>query len=113
MKYLLSILIIVVLASQATVWHSLATIRDTIQQTNAIILVACGSDERIIAAASDCEQSRFMSTRPSTTLADLLRPPLVANPFSTMRASLRRTSSEEVEDGVEYGGAKWACGAAR
>src|SRR5262249_50618610 len=28
--------------------------------------------------------------RPSTTLADLLRPPLVANPFSTMRASLRR-----------------------
>jgi hypothetical protein len=32
----------------------------------------------------------FMSTRPSTTLADLLRPPLLANPFSTMRASLRR-----------------------
>src|SRR5262249_33524386 len=32
----------------------------------------------------------FMSTRPSTTLADLLRPPLVANSFSTMRASLRR-----------------------
>src|SRR5262245_60694526 len=27
---------------------------------------------------------------PSTTLADLLRPPLVANPFSAMRASLRR-----------------------
>ena len=26
----------------------------------------------------------------STTLADLLRPPLVANPFSTMRATLRR-----------------------
>src|SRR5215471_1977551 len=32
----------------------------------------------------------FMSARPSTTLADLLRPPFVANPFSTMRASLRR-----------------------
>ena len=31
---------------QATIWHSLATIRDTIQQTNAIILAACGSDER-------------------------------------------------------------------
>ena len=46
MKYLLSILIIAVLASQATVWHSLATIRDAIQQTNAIILAACGSDER-------------------------------------------------------------------
>jgi hypothetical protein len=46
MKYLLSILIIAVLASQATIWHSLATIRDAIQQTNAIILAACGSDER-------------------------------------------------------------------
>src|SRR5215472_5660782 len=32
----------------------------------------------------------LMSTRPSTTLADLLRRPLLANPFSTMRASLRR-----------------------
>jgi len=32
----------------------------------------------------------LMSPRPSTTLADLLTPPLVANPFSTMRASLRR-----------------------
>src|SRR5262249_46604021 len=35
-------------------------------------------------------RGRFMGTRPSTTLADLLRPPLVANPFSTMRALLRR-----------------------
>src|SRR6516225_6371437 len=35
------------------------------------------------------EQSRFMSTRPSTTLADLLTPLLVANPFSAVRASLR------------------------
>src|SRR6516162_6770067 len=49
----------------------------------------------------------FMRTRPSTTLADLLRPPLVANPFSTMRASLRRWSSEEFEDGVAYGGQSW------
>src|SRR6516165_2921957 len=48
-----------------------------------------------------------LSTRPSTTLADLLRPPLVANPFSTMRASLRRSSSEEFEDGVAYGGQSW------
>src|SRR6516165_4684653 len=46
MNYLLPILIIAVLASQATIWHSLATIRDAIQQTNAIILAACGSDER-------------------------------------------------------------------
>jgi len=32
----------------------------------------------------------LMNTRPSTTLADLLMPLLAANPFSTMRASLRR-----------------------
>jgi len=46
MKYLLSVLILAVVASQAMIWHSLATIRDAIQQTNAIISVACGSDER-------------------------------------------------------------------
>src|SRR5262249_6174706 len=46
MNYLLPILIIAVLASQATIWHSLATIRDAIQQTTATILAACGSDER-------------------------------------------------------------------
>ena len=46
MNYLVSILIIAALASQATIWHSLATIRDAIQQTNAIILAACGNDER-------------------------------------------------------------------
>jgi hypothetical protein len=46
MKYLLSVLIVAVVASQATMWHSLATIRDAIQQTNAIISAACGSDER-------------------------------------------------------------------
>jgi IS5 family transposase len=32
----------------------------------------------------------LMSLDPSTTLADLLTSPLVANPFSAMRASLRR-----------------------
>src|SRR5262249_55207589 len=32
----------------------------------------------------------FSGSCSSTTLADLLTPPLVANPFSTMRASLRR-----------------------
>src|SRR5262245_30368811 len=47
------------------------------------------------------------SSWPSTTLADLLRPPLVANPFSAMRASLRRWSNEEFEDGVAYGGQSW------
>jgi hypothetical protein len=46
MNYLLSVLIIAVVASQAMMWHSLATIRDAIQQTNAIISAACGSSER-------------------------------------------------------------------
>ena len=46
MKYLLSVLIVAVVASQAMMWHSLATIRDAIQQTNAIIMAACGRDER-------------------------------------------------------------------
>jgi hypothetical protein len=46
MKYLLSVLIVAVVASQAMIWHSLATIRDAIQQTNTIISTACGSDER-------------------------------------------------------------------
>jgi len=40
----------------------------------------------------------------STTLADLLTPLLVANRFSAIRASLRRRSSDEFEDGVAYGG---------
>jgi len=43
------------------------------------------------------------STAASTTLADLLTPLLAANPFSTMRASLRRRSSDEFEDGVAHG----------
>jgi len=46
MNYLPSSLIMVALASQAMIWHSLSTIRDAIQQTNAIVLAACGSDER-------------------------------------------------------------------
>src|SRR5215467_13488785 len=43
----------------------------------------------------------------STTLADLFRPPLVANPFSTMRASLRRGSSDEFENSLAHGGQGW------
>src|SRR5262245_61687596 len=46
MNYLLPVLITAVVASQAMIWHSLGTIRDAIQQTNAIIMAACGSDER-------------------------------------------------------------------
>src|SRR5262245_2208537 len=45
--------------------------------------------------------------RTSPTLAELLMPLPAANPFSTMRASLRWYSSEELEDGVTYGGQSW------
>jgi len=69
MNYLLSILIIAVLASQATIWHSLVTIRDAIQQTNTIILAACGSDERpcqVAAYRGQIELGEIMvRTRPS------------------------------------------------
>src|ERR1700730_12992724 len=43
----------------------------------------------------------------STTLADLRTPLPAANPFSTMRASLRWWSSEDFEDGVTHGGQSW------
>src|SRR5262249_2314402 len=43
----------------------------------------------------------------SPTLAELLMALPAANPFSTMRASLRWYSSEELEDGVTYGGQSW------
>jgi hypothetical protein len=58
MNYLLSILIIVVLASQTMIWHSLAAIRDAIQQTNAITLAACGSDERPCPSLARSEYAR-------------------------------------------------------
>jgi hypothetical protein len=64
-----TILIIAVLASQATIWHSLATIRNAIQQTNASILAACGSDERLCQVAAHRGQIELgeimVRTRPS------------------------------------------------
>jgi hypothetical protein len=51
---------VAVLASQATIWHSLATIRDAIQQTNAIILAACGSDERPCQVAAHAGRSSLV-----------------------------------------------------
>src|SRR5438128_4644477 len=46
----------------------------------------------------------FMSTGPSTTLADLFTLLFAANPFSAARASLWRWSSDEFEDGLAHGG---------
>ena len=70
MKYLLSILIIGVLASTATMWYSLATIRDAIQQTNAIILAACGSDERPCQVAAHRGQIELGEIMVRTRISD-------------------------------------------
>jgi hypothetical protein len=46
----------------------------------------------------------FLSSLASTTLVDLFTLLFAANPFSAARASLRRCSSDEFEDGLAYGG---------
>src|SRR6202008_2154850 len=53
---------------------------------------------------ADRRPGRFMSTRPSTTLADLFTLLFAANPFSAAWASLWRWSSDEFEDGLAHGG---------
>jgi hypothetical protein len=70
MNYMLSILIIVVFASQTMIWHSLATIRDAIQQTNAIALAACGSDERPCQVAADPGQIELGEIMVRTRVTD-------------------------------------------
>src|SRR5262249_17199255 len=46
----------------------------------------------------------LISQRPSATLADLFMLLFAANPFFAARASLRRWSSDEFEDGLTHGG---------
>src|SRR5258706_8749119 len=48
-----------------------------------------------------------MSSRLSTILADLFTPLLFADLFSAVRASLRRRSNDEFDDGVAYGRQAW------
>ena len=48
-----------------------------------------------------------MSLDPSTTLADLFKLHVRADPFSAVRASLRRQSSDERDDGVTDGRQAW------
>src|SRR5215831_8010554 len=48
-----------------------------------------------------------MSTRPSTTLADLFKLHVRTYPFVAVRASLRRHSSDESDDGVTDGRQAW------
>ena len=46
----------------------------------------------------------FIGTPPSTTLADLLTPLLVANPSSAMRAPLLWWLDDKFENGLTHGG---------
>jgi len=73
MNYVLSILIVAVLASQTLIWHSLGTIRDAIQQTNAVVLAACGSDDRPCQVAA---------RRGQVELGEILVRPRVTDGFS-------------------------------
>jgi hypothetical protein len=70
MNYLLSILITAVVASQAMIWHSLATIRDAIQQTNAIALAACGTDRRPCQVAAQRGQIELGEIMVRTRVSD-------------------------------------------
>src|SRR5262249_56845858 len=92
---------------------------DTLNATRLFLFSACprkckciNSRQRSAEGEADIDraaltESGFMSTRPSTTLADLLGPPLVANPFSAMRASLRRRSTDEFANSLAHGGEGW------
>ena len=70
MNYLQSIFIITVLASQVMIWHSLATIRDAIQQTNAIVLAACGGDGQPCQVAAQRGQIELGEVMVRTRVSD-------------------------------------------
>ena len=52
------------------IWHSLATIRDAIQQTNAITLDACGSDGRPCQVAAHSGQIKLGEVMIRTRVSD-------------------------------------------
>jgi hypothetical protein len=78
MNYVLSILIVALLASQTLIWHSLGTIRDAIQQTNAIVLAACGSDDRPCQVAARRGQVELGEILVRPRVTDALRAGLAA-----------------------------------
>jgi hypothetical protein len=75
--------------------------------------IAATSSSSIIAAdrirphSGVKRHGEFMSTRSSTTLADLFKLHVRAGPFSAVRASLRRQSSDYLDDGVTDGRQAW------
>jgi hypothetical protein len=65
------------------------------------------ADERDALSHTCTHPEMAAARRASTTLADLLTLLLFANPFLTVRASLRWWPSDAFEDGVAYGGQGW------
>src|SRR5665648_124583 len=49
----------------------------------------------------------YLGTDPSTTLAELFTRRFRVDPSSAVRASLRRQSNDELDDGVAYGWQAW------
>jgi len=76
----------------------LPDLRETSKMTVAALFCVKADLDQVAVTIRD-----FMSTRPSTTLADLLTPLFVANPFSAVRASFLRQSSDERDDGAADG----------
>jgi len=70
MNYLFSFFIIAVLASPAAIWHSLVGIREAIVQGNAMIVAACGSDERPCQVAAHRGQLELGEVMVRTRITD-------------------------------------------
>jgi hypothetical protein len=87
-------LIIAVLASQTLIWHSLASIRDAIQQTNAIVLAACGSDDRPCQVAA---------RRGQIELGEIMVRSRATDGFSVESAALRDFDPTYVSCGHDQG----------
>ena len=67
-------------------------------------------DRSVAGADPEADDGSDLLRLASTTLADLLTPLLVANPFSAVRAFLRWWASDCFEDGVTY---RWQGGLRR
>jgi len=70
---------------------------------NPLMALAAKNEHSSECAWKSLANQSVLATGASTTLADLLTPLFVANPFSAVRASFLRQSSDERDDGVADG----------
>jgi hypothetical protein len=78
------------LTTMREIWSSGLQQDQAMSARGSALRQARGQLRRIRPTFVNTALAALMSPRPSTTLADLFTPLLAANPFSTMRASLRR-----------------------